>query len=113
LAGAGTRRALVSGDTVLYDGVRQVAERFEVDTAIMHLGAVRFPITGPIRYSMTIHDAIELTRLIRPREVIPVHHEGWSHFSERTDVVERTLTEGPDEVREMFRLLPIGLERSA
>jgi hypothetical protein len=31
----------ISGDTVLYEGVRQVAHRFEVDTAILHLGAVR------------------------------------------------------------------------
>jgi L-ascorbate metabolism protein UlaG (beta-lactamase superfamily) len=97
----------ISGDTVLYDGVRQVAERLEVDTAIVHLGAVRFPITGPIRYSMTIRDAIELTRLIRPREVVPVHHEGWSHFSEGRDVVERTLAAAPDDVRGVFRLLPI------
>jgi L-ascorbate metabolism protein UlaG (beta-lactamase superfamily) len=103
----------ISGDTVLYDGVRQVAERFEVDTAIVHLGAVRFPVTGPIRYSMTIRDAIELTRLIRPREMVPVHHEGWSHFSEGRDIVERTLAAAPDDVRRVFRLLPIGLERSA
>jgi len=43
----------ISGDTVLYDGVRKVAERMEVDTAVLHLGGVRFPITGPLRYSMT------------------------------------------------------------
>lgn len=97
----------ISGDTVLYDGVRRVAERFEVDTAIVHLGAVRFPITGPIRYSMTIRDAIELVGLIQPREVVPVHHEGWSHFSEGRDVVERTLAEAPDDVRRVIRLLPI------
>jgi L-ascorbate metabolism protein UlaG (beta-lactamase superfamily) len=103
----------ISGDTMLYDGVRQVAERFAVDTAIVHLGAVRFPITGPIRYSMTIRDAIELTRLIRPREVVPVHHEGWSHFSEGRDAVERMLAAAPDDVRAMFRVLPIGIQRSA
>ena len=28
----------ISGDTVLYDGVREVADRLEVDTAIVHLG---------------------------------------------------------------------------
>jgi L-ascorbate metabolism protein UlaG (beta-lactamase superfamily) len=102
----------ISGDTVLYDGVRRVAERFEIDTAIVHLGAVRFPITGPIRYSMTIRDAIELTRLIRPRQVVPVHHEGWSHFSEGRDVVERTLAAAPDVVRQVFHVLPIGIQRS-
>ena len=37
----------ISGDTVLYDGVREVADRLDVDTALLHLGGVRFPVTGP------------------------------------------------------------------
>ena len=61
----------ISGDTVLYDGVRQVADRIAVDTAMLHLGGVRFPVTGPLRYSMTARKAVELCRLIRPRTVIP------------------------------------------
>jgi len=51
--------------------VRQVADRLEVDIAILHLGAVRFP-----RYSMTARDAIKLCHLVRPRTAIPVHYEG-------------------------------------
>ena len=38
----------ISGDTVLYDGVRSVAERVDVGTAIVHVGSVHFPITGPV-----------------------------------------------------------------
>ena len=52
----------ISGDTVLYDGVREVADRLEVDLAVLHLGGVRFRLTGPIRYSMTAHEAVELCR---------------------------------------------------
>ena len=70
----------ISGDTVLYDGVREVADRLEVDTAIVHLGGVRFPVTGPLRYTMTAAEAVELCCLIRPRTVIPIHYEGWKHF---------------------------------
>ena len=33
----------ISGDTVLYDGVREVAERLDVDVAILHLGDVPVP----------------------------------------------------------------------
>jgi hypothetical protein len=40
----------ITGDTVLYDGVRQVADRLQVDTALLHLGCVRFPVTGPVRW---------------------------------------------------------------
>ena len=56
----------ISGDTVLYDGVRQVAERVDVGTAILHLGSVHFPITGPVKYTMTAKDAVELCELLRP-----------------------------------------------
>jgi L-ascorbate metabolism protein UlaG (beta-lactamase superfamily) len=81
----------ISGDTVLYDGVREVAEKLEVDTAILHLGGVRFPITGPVRYTMTAKDARELCQLVKPRTVIPIHYEGWKHFQEERDAIEREL----------------------
>jgi L-ascorbate metabolism protein UlaG (beta-lactamase superfamily) len=50
----------ISGDTVLYDGIRQVAKRLTVDTAVLHLGGVRFGITGPVRYTMTAGEAVDL-----------------------------------------------------
>ena len=37
----------MSGDTVLFDGVREIADRLDVDTALLHLGGVQFPDTGP------------------------------------------------------------------
>src|SRR5215216_3734096 len=70
----------ISGDTVLYDGVREVADRLQVDIALLHLGGVQFPVTGPVRYTMTAEDAVELCRLVRPRTIIPIHYEGWKHF---------------------------------
>jgi L-ascorbate metabolism protein UlaG (beta-lactamase superfamily) len=98
----------ISGDTVLYDGVRQVADRLLVDTAILHLGGVQFPITGPLRYTMTARDAVELCRLVRPRIAIPIHYEGWKHFREGRDAIERELARAPEDVRRSIRWLPIG-----
>jgi L-ascorbate metabolism protein UlaG (beta-lactamase superfamily) len=98
----------ISGDTVLYDGLHQVADRLEVDIAILHLGAVRFPVTGPVRYSMNAQDAVELCRLVRPRTAIPVHYEGWSHFSQGRGGIDDDLARAPDDIRRRFRVLPIG-----
>jgi L-ascorbate metabolism protein UlaG (beta-lactamase superfamily) len=100
----------VSGDTVLYDGVREVADRLEVDTALLHLGGVRFPITGPLRYTMTARDAVELCRLIRPRTAIPIHYEGWKHFRQGRETIEREFAAAPDDIRRRVRWLPIGTE---
>jgi L-ascorbate metabolism protein UlaG (beta-lactamase superfamily) len=111
LAWEGRRHGVlwISGDTVLYDGVRQLAERLTVDTALLHLGGVRFPVTGPLRYTMTGREAVELCRLVKPRTAIPIHYEGWAHFREGREAVERELAGAPEEVRESFRWLPLGM----
>jgi L-ascorbate metabolism protein UlaG (beta-lactamase superfamily) len=72
----------ISGDTVVFPGVLEVASRFDVDTAVLHLGKVQFGLTGPARFTMTGRDAVRLCAAIRPRKVVPVHYEGWSHFHE-------------------------------
>ncbi len=100
----------ISGDTVLYGGVREVADRLQVDTALVHLGGVRFPITGPVRYTMTAGDAVELCGLLRPRTVIPVHYEGWKHFQQGRQEIERKLAGAPEDIRRRFRWLPPGVE---
>jgi L-ascorbate metabolism protein UlaG (beta-lactamase superfamily) len=99
----------ISGDTVLYDGVRQVADRVRVGTAILHLGGVQFPVSGPLRYTMTAKDAVELFQLMGPNTAIPIHYEGWKHFREGRAAIERELASAPEEVRSRFRWLPIGV----
>lgn len=98
----------ISGDTVLFGGVRQVVDRLRIDTALLHLGGVRFPVTGPLRYSMTAREAVELVRGSGIRTAVPVHYEGWSHFRQGRDAVERELAAAPADVRERFRWLPLG-----
>jgi L-ascorbate metabolism protein UlaG (beta-lactamase superfamily) len=102
---AGQERGVlwISGDTVLFDGVLEVADRLEVDVALLHLGGVRFGVTGPLRYTMTARDAVVLCRRLRPRTAIPVHYEGWAHFHEGRAEAERVLAEVPG-----VRWLPLG-----
>lgn len=99
----------ISGDTVLYKGVREVAERLKIGTAIVHLGGVRFPTTGPALYTMNARQAIELCGEIRPRTVLPLHYEGWKHFREGRDKIEAELAAAPAELRESVRWLDIGV----
>jgi L-ascorbate metabolism protein UlaG (beta-lactamase superfamily) len=109
LAWAGQERGLLwlSGDTVLFDGVREISEQLDVGVAVLHLGSVRFPVTGPLRYTMTADDAVTVCRLLRPHTVIPVHYEGWSHFSQGRSADEAAFASAPD-VGETVRWLPIG-----
>ncbi|WP_409332817.1 MBL fold metallo-hydrolase [Trujillonella humicola] len=98
----------ISGDSVLFDGLRQVADRLRVDIAVLHLGGVRFPVTGPVRYTLSAREAVEVARLVAPRVVVPVHYEGWSHFRQGRAAVERALASAPGEIRGRFRWLVPG-----
>jgi hypothetical protein len=65
-----------------------VADRLRVDTAPLHLGGVRFPVTGPVRYTMTAKDAVELRRLINPRTSLVKEGVDGSSPSEGLDYVQ-------------------------
>jgi L-ascorbate metabolism protein UlaG (beta-lactamase superfamily) len=98
----------ISGDTVLHDDLWQVPDRLDVGVALLHLGGVRFPISGPLRYTMTIDEAVELCGRLQAQAIIPVHYEGWSHFRQGRDAIEQGLATAPPAVQEAFRFLTLG-----
>jgi L-ascorbate metabolism protein UlaG (beta-lactamase superfamily) len=98
----------ISGDTVLYDGVREVARRLKVGTALVHLGGVRFPFSGPLRYTMNAEEAVELCGLMQPQTIVPIHYEGWSHFREGRTAAEQAFAAAPASVAEHVHWLEIG-----
>jgi L-ascorbate metabolism protein UlaG (beta-lactamase superfamily) len=98
----------MTGDTVLHRPVRQLAKRLDVDVLLIHLGRVRFPTTGRLRYSMDGKDALQFVELLRPRVVVPVHYEGWSHFSEPTSALHATLAGAEPTIARLFTWLEPG-----
>jgi L-ascorbate metabolism protein UlaG (beta-lactamase superfamily) len=65
-------------------------------------------VSGPVRYTMTARDVVELCGLIRPRTVIPIHYEGWKHFRQGREAIEREFSAAPAEFQRTVRWLPIG-----
>jgi L-ascorbate metabolism protein UlaG (beta-lactamase superfamily) len=98
----------VSGDTVLFRELHEVPKRLHVDVALLHLGGVRFPLTGPLRYTMTAGQAVRFVRELAPRLVIPVHYEGWSHFKQNRTAIESRIARAPSDVKARFRFVAIG-----
>ena len=83
----------VSGDTVWYEGVAEVAKRFSIRTAILHLGAARVPEVGPFHLTMTADEAVQAAHAFSDAAIIPVHYEGWAHFSEGRTQIEDAFRE--------------------
>ena len=97
----------ISGDTVWFNGIHEIAHRFKVSAAILHIGKASFPITGPIRFTLSAKEAVRITRTLNPRTVIPIHYEGWSHFREPRVEAEKQFSK--TEINEKVQWLPLGV----
>jgi L-ascorbate metabolism protein UlaG (beta-lactamase superfamily) len=79
----------VSGDTVWYDGIADVAARFQITYAVLFMGAARVEAVGPHHLTLTADEAVEVARALPGARIIPLHFEGWRHFSEGREDIER------------------------
>ena len=71
-----------SGDTVWYEGVQQVAARFDVAVALLNLGAAKVAVAGPAPVTFTAAEAVLLAQAWPHTLIVPLHFEGWTHFTE-------------------------------
>jgi L-ascorbate metabolism protein UlaG (beta-lactamase superfamily) len=83
------RGVYISGDTVWFEGVAEVARRFEIHTVVLFMGAARVPAVGPHHLTMTAAEGIEVACAFPRATLVPLHFEGWAHFSESREVVTR------------------------
>ncbi|GAA3128047.1 hypothetical protein GCM10010521_13070 [Streptomyces rameus] len=73
-------RLYLSGDTLLYDGLREIARRFPgADLAVLHLGGTRLP--GGFMVTMDGAQGAELARRLDYRRIMPVHYDDYTVFS--------------------------------
>jgi L-ascorbate metabolism protein UlaG (beta-lactamase superfamily) len=79
----------ISGDTVWYDGVAEVATRYPVTVALLFMGAARVAAVGPWNLTFTAEEAVEAAKALTRATIVPLHYAGWKHFSESRREIER------------------------
>ncbi|WP_394615604.1 MBL fold metallo-hydrolase [Lentzea sp. JNUCC 0626] len=86
----------VSGDNASLDEVRKIADRYApVGTAILFAGAPRAPLFDGQCIVLDSKQAAEAARLLDARQIVPVHYDGWAHFTEgRADLEAAFAVEG-------------------
>lgn len=77
---SGTDLVYVTGDTVWYEGTREVACRFRPRVVLLFGGAAQ--VRGPFHMTMTTNDAVEAAVAFADATIVPVHHDGWAHFTQ-------------------------------
>ena len=97
----------VSGDTVWFNRLREIGERFNIGTAILHIGGAQFPIMGPIRFTLNAKEAVKVIHALQPHTAIPIHYEGWKHFKETGSDASRVFE--ATDVKDKIQWLRIGI----
>ena len=77
-----------TGDTVWYEGTREVAGRFRPRVVLAFAGDAR--VCGPFYLTMDSNDVIEAAAAFPDALIVPVHHDGRRHFTESQDDLIRT-----------------------
>jgi L-ascorbate metabolism protein UlaG (beta-lactamase superfamily) len=77
--GAPNYRMYISGDTLVYDDLKAIPQRFPgIDLALLHLGGTR--ILGVFKVTMDGKDGVQLLQIIRPQHAIPIHYNDYDVF---------------------------------
>jgi L-ascorbate metabolism protein UlaG (beta-lactamase superfamily) len=72
-------RMYISGDTLVYDDIRAIPQRFpNIDLALLHLGGTR--ILGVVKVTMDGQDGVRMMQVVRPRKTVPIHYNDYDVF---------------------------------
>jgi L-ascorbate metabolism protein UlaG (beta-lactamase superfamily) len=77
----------VTGDTVWYEGVAEVARRFRPELVVLFAGAAR--TRGPFALTMDCNDALETARAFPAATIVGIHNDGWAHLTETAEDLAR------------------------
>jgi L-ascorbate metabolism protein UlaG (beta-lactamase superfamily) len=95
---------------VLSDETQHFAEHYgQVDLLLPHMGGVGGDGQRGLR-TMNAQEALELTRRVNPKRVMPIHHTTFAHYREPIEALEQLAQEQGEASR--FRFLELG-ERAA
>lgn len=73
----------VSGDNASVGLVREIAGRFpHIDVAVLFAGAANVGRFGDMDLTLNARTALEAAEVLGDAVIVPVHAEGWFHFSE-------------------------------
>jgi L-ascorbate metabolism protein UlaG (beta-lactamase superfamily) len=100
LSGPGLPNVYVSGDNASLDRVREIAERlgpFEI--ALLFAGAAQTALVAPAFLTLTSELAAQAARILGEPEVVPLHFEGWGHYTQGADSLRRAFVRAGLESR--------------
>ena len=83
LAAPGAETVYISGDNASRDVVRSIVEKTgALEIAILNAGAVQLSKFDGAYLTLSADHAADVAKILQARVVIPLHFEGWGHFTQ-------------------------------
>jgi L-ascorbate metabolism protein UlaG (beta-lactamase superfamily) len=84
-------RVYISGDNASLELVRAIAERLgPFDIALLFAGAAQSALVAGGYLTLTSNQAADATVILGAPQVVPLHFEGWAHFTQGADTLRRS-----------------------
>jgi L-ascorbate metabolism protein UlaG (beta-lactamase superfamily) len=84
----------ISGDTVYYEEIDKIIAHYNIKLAILFLGRAVVKEIGNDPLTMTVDESTEFARKAKCL-IVPLHFEGWEHFTETKElIIKRYKEEG-------------------
>jgi L-ascorbate metabolism protein UlaG (beta-lactamase superfamily) len=80
----------ITGDTTFYEGVSEVARRFHPKYVFLFAGAAQ--VRGPFNVTMGTNDAMDTALTFPEATIIPLHYEGWKHYTQNEKDIKTSYT---------------------
>ena len=78
-----------TGDTVYFDGIKEVAMRFHPQNVFIFAGAAK--PRGPFNVTMSANDALDTAAVFPYATITPLHFVGWTHYAPGGGAPERII----------------------
>jgi L-ascorbate metabolism protein UlaG (beta-lactamase superfamily) len=88
LSGSGLPVVYISGDNASLDLVHEIAKRLgPVDVALVFAGAAQTALVEGASLTLTSELAAEAVRILGSPQTVPLHFEGWAHYTQGRDAL--------------------------
>ena len=68
--------------------MEEVAERYHIKLILLFVGAAVVKNVGSQHLTMSAAESLQVARLFHDAMIVPLHFEGWEHFTEGRKEIE-------------------------
>lgn len=90
LKGSKKLEIYITGDTTYYEGVAEVGKRFNPDYVFIFAGGAQ--TRGPFFVTMGTNDAMDTALTFPNATIIPLHYDGWKHYTQNADDLKKSFS---------------------